>query len=141
MTWGKGIIIALSTFIVFITVLVVLFFMNRVDLVASDYYEQEINYEADINAKLNWQNAGAEFSFIADDENLALLLPEGIGVDEFVLELKRPNDMKQDLRYEIKSTHTFLIARKDLKDGLYEFRISGQAEDTTYLVTGKYFLK
>ena len=51
MNWGKGIIIVMSSFVIFILTLVFILMSTRVDLTSEDYYKQEINFQKEINAK------------------------------------------------------------------------------------------
>ena len=62
MSWGKGIAIALTVFILFIATLVTIIIRQKVDLVSEDYYTQEINYQQEIDG-INAGNNELELSF------------------------------------------------------------------------------
>ena len=51
MNWGKGIIIAMSAFVIFILTLVFTLMSNRVDLTSDDYYKKEIGFQDEIEAQ------------------------------------------------------------------------------------------
>ncbi|TNE53340.1 MAG: hypothetical protein EP338_12455 [Bacteroidetes bacterium] len=141
MNWGKGIILAMGLFISFIVVLIVIFFSNRIDLVSENYYEQEISYESEILARQNWQQSQSEVAFELGEEHLSVKLPEIEGVTSYKLELYRPNDIEKDLLFEINDTKTFLIDRKQLEPGQYEYKIRAAGNGKEYLNSGKYYVK
>ena len=84
-TWGHGVIIALACFIIFICTLIftVEFSKNTFDLVTDNYYEEEINYQQEIDATNNASllKEKPKIEIIPDSgikirlENLSLLEP------------------------------------------------------------------
>ena len=128
MNWGKGIIIAMVAFVGFIVVLATILMSKNVDLVAEDYYQKEISYEEEINAKKN-ANALQDQIKLAQDENFLIVsVPEG-DFREIKLELKRPNNDKQDLEFEIEGTRTYLIEKAKLNQGMYDAKFTFQHEN------------
>lgn len=55
MNWGKSIVLAFALFIAFILWLVIRTVRQDVDLIADDYYTQELHYQEKINAIQNTQ--------------------------------------------------------------------------------------
>lgn len=128
MNWGKGIIAALGAFIVFIVVLGTVMMSTNVDLVADDYYQQEISYEDEISAKKN-ANALAESIEINQDKDFLIVsVPEG-PYNDIKLSLDRPNDDNKDLEFNIEGTKTFLIEKNKLQKGVYNTRLTFSHDD------------
>ncbi|MES2588791.1 MAG: FixH family protein [Bacteroidota bacterium] len=141
MNWGKGIILAMTTFITFIVVLIVIIMSNKVDLVSEDYYQREISFNDDIKAKNNFSETGKKFSLSQNESHLIATLPEIAGAKNFKLILSRPNDKNGDFSYEISQTKTYLIEKTKLEKGVYDYRLECEAENQTFLETGQYYLK
>lgn len=118
MNWGKGIAIALALFMGFIIYLGVTLMSKNVDLVADDYYQQEIDYENEINAQKNAQNLKEQPSIVQEDEYVIVKVPEG-PFDDMKLVLERPNNDELDQDYSIEGTRTFLIEKSTLEKGQY----------------------
>lgn len=123
MNWGKGITIALVAFIGFIVFLGVTLMSKNVDLVSEDYYQQEINYEDQINAKVNASKLTKSITVDQDEDFLIVSIPEG-AFEHIELFLKRPNNDKKDLSFKISDTRTYLIEKSKLTKGNYNARIN-----------------
>lgn len=133
MNWGKGIVIAMSLFIVFIVVLVIGLMSQRVDLVSEDYYKKEINYEEELTAMKNAEALDSKIELRLQKEFILVQLPEEGDFKTIEVRLIRPDDNKLDKTYPIKGTRTFLIERKDLVKGTYDIEIHYEMEGKHYL--------
>ena len=60
MNWGNKIVLSFILFATFIGYMVVKAFQEDFDLVAEDYYAQEINYQNKLNKLSNTADAGKE---------------------------------------------------------------------------------
>jgi hypothetical protein len=123
MNWGKGIVIALTLFIGFISFLVVKIMSQDVDLVSEDYYKQEIDYEARIQKEQNGLNNAAKIELIDQEAYVVVQLPDSSSLTNVVLNLKRPNDEKLDKSFKIEGTKTFMLPKSSLEKGKYELTI------------------
>ncbi len=123
MNWGKGIVIALTLFIGFISFLVVKIMSQEVDLVSEDYYKQEIDYEARIQKEQNGLNNAAKIELIDQEAYVVVQLPDSSSLTNVVLNLKRPNDKKLDKSFKIEGTKTFMLPKSSLEKGKYELTI------------------
>ncbi|MGV3632225.1 MAG: FixH family protein [Bacteroidota bacterium] len=141
MNWGKGIIIGMSAFVAFISVLVTIIMSNRVDLVSDDYYRKEIAYESEIAAKNAWDDEGGVLHFASDSAHLIVSLPQIDGVDSYELSLERPDDRKRDMSFTIAQTQTFLVKKSSLVNGMYTYRISCRKSGKNLVNTGQYYVK
>lgn len=123
MNWGKGIVIALTLFIGFISFLVVKIMSQDVDLVSEDYYKQEIDYEARIQKEQNGLNNAAKIELIDQEAYVVVQLPDSSSLTNVVLNLKRPNDEKLDKSFKIEGTKTFMLPKSSLEKGKYDLTI------------------
>jgi hypothetical protein len=123
MNWGKGIVIALTLFIGFISFLVVKIMSQDVDLVSEDYYKQEIDYEARIQKEQNGINNAAKIELIDQEAYVVVQLPDSSSLTNVVLNLKRPNDEKLDKSFKIEGTKTFMLPKASLEKGKYDLTI------------------
>lgn len=118
MNWGKGITIALIAFIGFIVSLGVILMKQNVDLVAEDYYQQEIDYETQIKAESNAKKLDEKPTFSQDDNYFIVNIPDG-KFTKITLDLSRPNNSDKDMQFEIIGTKMFMIEKNDLEKGQY----------------------
>lgn len=127
MNWGKGITIALILFIGFIVTLGTILMRQDVDLVAEDYYQQEINYETQIRAESNAKKLDKKPTFVQNDGYLIVQIPEG-EFTKMTLDLKRPNNRAKDQKLEIEGTKTFMIEKNTLEMGQYGLELRYEFE-------------
>lgn len=118
MNWGKGITVALTLFIGFIVTLGVILMRQNVDLVADDYYQQEINYETQISAESNARKLEVLPTFAQDENYFIVSIPEG-AFTKMTLDLSRPNNSDKDQHFDINGTKMFMIEKSDLEKGQY----------------------
>lgn len=118
MNWGKGITIALVLFIGFIVSLGVILMQQDVDLVAEDYYQQEIDYETQISAESNAKKLDDKPTFVQDDNYFIVKVPEG-EFAKMTLEMSRPNNSDKDKKFDIVGTKTFMVEKSSLDAGQY----------------------
>jgi len=118
MNWGKGITVALTLFIGFIVTLGVILMRQNVDLVAEDYYQQEINYETQISAESNALKLEVRPTFTQDDNYFIVNVPEG-AFAKMTLDLNRPNNSDKDQHFDIVGTRMFMIEKDKLDKGQY----------------------
>lgn len=127
MNWGKGITIALVLFIGFIVCLGTILMRQDVDLVAEDYYQQEINYESQISAESNAKKLEVSPNFKQDEDYFIVNIPEG-DFTKIILDLKRPNNSNKDLQFNIVGTKTFMIEKSELDKGSYGIQLRYEFE-------------
>lgn len=122
MNWGKGIIIAMAAFVIFILTLVFTLMSNRVDLTSDDYYKKEIGFQDEIEA----QRLGQKFDrklIIQQSKNSIFFefkdsLPAKIGTIEF----NRPSDQKLDKTIVWKGEQ-MILSKNLFQKGLYHLTL------------------
>jgi hypothetical protein len=100
--WGTAIVIVFILFAGMLTYVMIQSAQNRSDLVAEDYYEQEINYDARIESKTNAKALG-EIQTTRLDNNLLITFPAtlpstGINGD---MHFYKPNNASLDFEVPI----------------------------------------
>ncbi|WP_115461476.1 FixH family protein [Winogradskyella aurantiaca] len=139
LNWGTAIVIAFIGFIGFI-----MFFVVRMstddkynhELVADDYYQQELEYQNDIDKVENAKALSEEISYKKTEEGLLLSFPKEI--DQLKIEGKvfliRPSNKQLDFEMPISlSNHYLLIPDNRLLDGRWNIRIEWTEGKETYL--------
>lgn len=141
MNWGKGILIAMASFMVFIIVLVIGFFTHKVDLESEDYYMREIAYEKEIEF-LNNANSLSEPAYINEqDGHLVVKLSEKLAYSDVELVLKRPDNSNDDQIFRIENTRTFIVPTEALRRGKYLIELSYIADNKNCLQKDEIYLK
>jgi len=139
LNWGTAIVIAFIGFIGFI-----MFFVVRMstddkynhELVADDYYQQELEYQDDIDKVENARTLSESISYSKTEEGLLLSFPKEI--DQLKIEGKvfliRPSNKQLDFEMPISlSNHYLLIPDNRLLDGRWNIRIEWSDGKDTYL--------
>lgn len=135
MNWGYKITFAFSAFVLFIVFLVFKSFQENVDLVAEDYYKQEIQYQQQIDKINNTNVLEQQVSFVQENQQIIVQFPE-----EFDQELKgkinlfRPSDARFDVSTQIMldEEHRQSIPTADMARGYYKLKIDWQHGDKNY---------
>ena len=123
MNWGKGIVLGMSLFIVFILVLVIILMRQNVNLESADYYSKEINYEKELVAMRNAEAIEEKIKAILQEDHLVLQLPQEGDFGKVTIKLIRPDNNTLDKEYSFDDTRSFLIEKSELSKGAYKLEI------------------
>ncbi len=104
MNWGKGLVIGLASFMIFITVLVVLMFRTAEDNFDKDYYERGLTYDIDYNQMQQVIRDKVEPVVKQTNEYVNITFA---AADSGSVNFKRPSDSKKD--------QVFSFNQKDLQ--------------------------
>jgi len=110
------------TFIVFCS-------RHPADLVAADYYEQEVKYQSQME-KMEWarqQAADSSISYDAQAKQIVVSLnPQGVGNVQGTIQLYRPSAINQDkvLKLQPNANGRQQIDTVSLSPGLWKVRVS-----------------
>ena len=124
MNWGKGIVIGLGSFMVFILILAIILMRQNVNLESDDYYKKEINYEQEIAAMRNANDLENQIKIQVSEEFVMIQLPETGNYSDITVFLQRPDNKKLDKTFTFNDTRSFLIEKKSLNKGSYKVEIS-----------------
>jgi nitrogen fixation protein FixH len=135
--WPYAIVVAMVLFMGYIAMFVYKAMNQDVDLVSKDYYQQEIQYQDQIDRVGRTKAAGdVVIKYNAEAQTVLLQLPEtfkGKPVSGKI-NLFRPSDDKldQELPLQLGRDMSQLIETTDLKKGLWKVRLSFAADNETY---------
>jgi hypothetical protein len=96
---------------------------QRVDLQSEDYYQKEINYEAELQAMRNSSELETKIEVIEQKDYIVIQIPNEGNFHDLRVEFIRPDDNKLDQSFQIDHTKSFLIERKKLAKGKYNVEI------------------
>ena len=134
MNWGKGLTIAIIAFMSFILYMVItLMTKGNADLVSEDYYKKEIEYEKEITALKNSENATEKVTINNKGEFIVFQFPTTKEIDNIEIHLLRPNNDKADLTFSEKDTKNVMIEKKKLEKGVYKASIRYNSEGQPFL--------
>jgi hypothetical protein len=137
--WGTGIVIAFIAFIAFIMYFVVNMNVQKEydhDLVTDTYYEDELNYQSDIDKQRNAKKLTQDIQLVQTTAGVEIQFPK-----EFTLSnisgkvfLYRPSNRQFDFEIPISlSNHTLLIPDNRLLDGRWNIKVDWKYQNTEYL--------
>lgn len=132
MNWGKGILIAMLSFIGFIVTLVVILMNQKVDMVSEDYYLQELDFNKSMNAQNNYVESSDEIKVEVSKDSLFFVFPESLQNRDFKMELKHKEKAQYDLSMTFKSEakNTFVISKE--KFGKYDCKLNWKKENKEF---------
>lgn len=133
MSWGKGIIIGMVSFMGFILFLVISLMQHKVDLVSEDYYQQEIDYDTHMNAVNVYNQSKEKIAVKLTENELQLQFPATMQNDSIHVQLKRPDNENLDMQLGIEGMPFTAIPLKSLQKGRYDLIITGSVENKEFI--------
>ncbi len=138
MNWGTKIVFAFAGFIAVIFTLAYISMGQDVNLVADDYYAQELEYEDQIQRIKNTQSLEQRPTLVIDKkaQKAHLVFPEGLKskIDEGQVQLYRPSNSAFDKTVSIALDEEGLqtIDVSSLVKGLWKAKITWAYRNTEY---------
>ena len=144
-SWGYKISLLYLGFMALIFTLVVKSMNIKTDLVANDYYSQEIRYQEKINAANNAKQLNVSLSFLIEDDSIQLFFPLVDSTNAFVGSILffRPSDNTKDVDIKIHLDKTGIqkVSTRSFLKGLYKMQISWSDGTKQYFVEEVVVLK
>ena len=140
MNWGNRIVVAFVLFAAFIGYMVVKAFQEDFDLVAEDYYAQEINYEQKMVKLANAESLGKKVDSRQEAKNLVFKFPDRnvSGTVQFY----HPSREIFDKTFDITPSEGLqVISKQELIPGNYRININWNADGKDYLQESKIFIQ
>lgn len=138
MNWGTGIAALICAFLAGMIGMVIAAVSQNYDLVADNYYEQEVQYQRIINQKKNaLQLAERPVWEYAPQSGLTLRFPAGAAVRQGIWTLYRPSDRKLDrsAALQLSERGEQSIASEQLRRGPYTLQLDWEdAEGRRYTI-------
>jgi hypothetical protein len=139
LNWGTGIVIAFVLFIAFILYFVIKTStdtMYEYDLVAKDYYKDELEYQQRIDKLNNAKKLTQNISISKTNEGITIYFPKNIALEKIkgTVYLYRPSNENLDVRLPIAITNqTQLISKDILIGGRWNVQIEWNVAEESYL--------
>ena len=109
MNWGYKLVVAMAAFIVFIIGMGIAMFGAKDDVLANDYYEQDLRYQATLDAQKNFQALGQQIaiSYVAERKLIQIQYPTALEMhlSQGKIALKKASDANADLEIPIQPTN------------------------------------
>lgn len=135
MNWGKGIAFSLAIFMGLMVFMVYKAVNQRFDLVAKDYYADEIAYQQVMDKEQNVRALVGKIDIRNTAEGLKIIFPndfEGKLIEGTVV-LYRPSDERMDKVFDIKlESLEYLIPAEELRSGKWEVKLDWTVEGKAY---------
>lgn len=135
-SWGTGLTIFIVTFLV-VTIGVVLYLMTiDVNLVADDYYEQEIKYQQQIDKIERSLELKEQLNIEVIDGNIRINYPAIFDPKEIKGSILcyRPSTNRFDRNFSVATDSTFkqVIKTNLMAEGMWKVKVDWEVKGTTY---------
>lgn len=142
MNWGKSIFLSFVLFAAFILFMVVRAFQEDFDLVAEDYYAQEINYQKKLEQKANLVKLDQRVLLTQVKQSITLEFPQSQnpeGEIHFYHPFRKMFDKKIPILMGEKNTQ--IIDSSELVMGQYRVNITWKSGGEEYFQQDKIFIQ
>ena len=102
MNWGKWIVVSFILFAAFIGVLVTVCVRQNINLVATDYYKQELDFQNQIDRNKNAQALVVKPQIVVVNNAVQISFKDFSAIKSGELKLFRPSDASYDVTFELK---------------------------------------
>lgn len=143
LNWGWAIVIALASFMLFISVIVFqLLFKKEYDheLVSKNYYKDELLYQLEVDKLENAKKLPENLSIVTKDRTITLIFPNGMKHDSIqgTIYFQYVIDEQKDFELPIVlNSREFYIKTDKLTSGLWYISVDWKNEGISYLYKRK----
>lgn len=135
-SWGKGIVISLVAFVVVVAVMVLIAFIQKTDLVANNYYENELKYQDQIDMMKNTASLKEKVTVSQAGNSLAIRFPGSIDFSNVmgIVKFYHPSDAVNDFSLPLKLDSDGLMAInwEKISKGLWKVKLNWSLKDKKY---------
>ena len=138
--WGTGIVVTIIAFIAFIMYFVITMSTDNTyshDLVTDKYYQEELNYQQEIDAEKNANSLKEKVTIEKNSKGLKINFPENFipkNIEGKVF-LYRPSNKQLDFEIPISISKPYLLVPEQrLVDGRWNMKIFWKHKNTNYLI-------
>lgn len=136
MNFGGKIVVLYLSFVALILTLVFMSYGQKVELVSTDYYAQEINFQQKINATNNEKSlAGESITHSMNDNSIVLKIDSTLLSNDFkgTVTFFRPSDSSKDIQLKMNFVNNEqIIDSKELIHGAYKLQLSWTSNQKNY---------
>jgi nitrogen fixation protein FixH len=143
LNWGKSILAIYIGFVLLMVFMVYMASKQDFDLVAKDYYQQEIEYQTKIDANKNQTNSSYKWDVKNINGTIEISLsnfsPQELIVGK--VEFYRPNNSKLDIttNLNLNENGKFLFPSNKLEQGQYLIKINYTIKGVNYYEQQNYY--
>jgi nitrogen fixation protein FixH len=134
--WGTGLVIAMLLFMTYILYFVYRSFQHDVNLVSTDYYEQEIAHESHIEKQKNEMALAEKILVQVNEDVVKIIVPEAYAqrVNNAEVHFFRPSSDKYDVKMKLpqQDSGIFEITKTHFIPGRYRLKLQWQMEEKAY---------
>ena len=127
MNWGKSIVLAFIAFAIFIGVLVTVCIKQDINLVSKDYYNEELNYQQQIDELRNAVMLRNKPAITVSQKHVQVS-----GISSGELKLLRPSDPRFDATFTLDSLRSFDLTK--FPSGRYNASLRWESNGKSYLI-------
>ena len=143
MNWGYRIVVAFVLFMTFIISMVVYVSSKGADLVAEDYYMQEVNYQDIIDAKKNSVELKQQLKITQDAQKVVVFFPKSVNQNiEGTIHFYHPQHTNKDVVKPIALSNQKLqsINKNNLAKGNYTVKLLWKEGGKSYYIEKSCFV-
>lgn len=139
-TWGHGVLVALGAFMIFILSMIFIFTRGwqNAEMISDNYYEDELHYQAVINAKNNADALSQKPLYSQSASGIRIDFPKDLKIDNSTVNfhLFRTDDAKLDVakKVTLDADHAISIPKNVLFPGSYTLKIHWEQNKKPYQV-------
>ena len=142
-SWGQGITVTMIAFAAMMTTFMYRAYHAQEELVAENYYEQEIRYQEQIDKLDNAARLGSDVEINVIGEELVISFPSALnGVITGELYLQRPSDARFDERipFSVKDGE-LRISMADRIKGMYRAQLDWSFDGADHLTVERIYVE
>lgn len=138
--WGTSIVIAIAAFMGFILFFVIKMSINPKydhDLVATEYYKNELVFQKEIDKENNLKKLSSPILFKQESTGISIVFPSDLTPKDIQgkMFLYRPSNKKLDIEIPLSiSSNILFLPKKDLVGGRWDIIIDFTHQGTAYLI-------
>ena len=140
LSWGIKITVLYAGFVILIVTMVSLTMREKVDLVAKDYYEQELSYQDKINVINRTKTLSEPVTWQVKPDSLVMQFPKQFTGRQIQgsIYFFRPSDASMDITVPLAADTSNIrsIATTALNKGVYKMQVSWEVDKQTYYNEG-----
>jgi nitrogen fixation protein FixH len=132
--WGWGILSFFTLFVGFMIFMVYKTTTINPDLVTTDYYKQEIEYQDKIDMKNNLAKTGKHVSVSENGKEILVSVPmmDKSNIEKAEVYFYRPSDESKDLKLDQHTEGIFVVPNDQLAKGEYVIKTKWSVDGVNY---------
>jgi len=134
-SWGTGIVIGISIFVIAVVIQTIFLMNQKVDLVTEDYYTKGLDYEKQIEIEKRTNQFADQVNLTYDGQFVIINFPDTFKSDLVNGEIVfyRPSDSNLDIKIPIKlENQKQVIPVSSLKRGFWRVKLNWNYNNNNY---------